>query len=307
MYELGICHSFGKPTIILTDEQQNIPFDINQVNYLRFALPENESSSDLEDTANKIGAVAEKLSSNRLAAGNPVSAVLPDFLNYAFPINPRDILQDAAERIEKHSQQCQSYANEIVEIAKRVATARLPSEGFLQSVRKRYQQFLLVFSKWILMNMSYQHLRNYNQDFESFGSALDSFGKASYALATHNQELASTKASIRRCLTTMVVMQTSIEKVIKNIGILIEEVHKGGFWRDHFPGILKIAGSAVSPSSMVTFLVLLLGPFTESRQPGVWTAELEETKRLCEFLKQKSELASELVNLEASIEKKLAG
>jgi hypothetical protein len=66
MYEVGLAHALGKPIILLTRSQEDVPFDLKSLRYIYYDTENPDWGSDLRD--NLTGALAKVLESATMAA-----------------------------------------------------------------------------------------------------------------------------------------------------------------------------------------------------------------------------------------------
>src|SRR4029453_6861595 len=66
MYEVGLAHALGKPIILLTRNQEDVPFDLKSLRYIYYDTENPDWGPDLKD--NLTGALEKVLESAMLAS-----------------------------------------------------------------------------------------------------------------------------------------------------------------------------------------------------------------------------------------------
>src|SRR6266542_807448 len=69
MYELGICHTFGRPTVLLTQSINDLPFDLRSYNTHEYST-HFAAAAKLQAT---LKAIAQQARDGTIQFGNPVS------------------------------------------------------------------------------------------------------------------------------------------------------------------------------------------------------------------------------------------
>ena len=81
-YELGISHTMQKPTVLLTQSIEDVPFDLKSYRVVQYSVRFDEApelSQVLKD-------IVEKAKSGKLGFGNPVTDFLPQMREVGLPI-----------------------------------------------------------------------------------------------------------------------------------------------------------------------------------------------------------------------------
>jgi hypothetical protein len=80
-YELGISHTMQKPTVLLTQPNEDIPFDLKSYRRIPYSTHFNEAPQ----LSQKLKEIGEKAKSGKLGFGNPVADFLPKMRGLKFP------------------------------------------------------------------------------------------------------------------------------------------------------------------------------------------------------------------------------
>ena len=80
-YELGISHAMQKPTVLLTQSNEDIPFDLKPYRVIPYSVHFNEAPQ----LSQKLRDIGEKTKNGKLGFGNPVSDFLPQMRGVKFP------------------------------------------------------------------------------------------------------------------------------------------------------------------------------------------------------------------------------
>lgn len=88
-YELGISHTMQRPTVLLAQTEEGIPFDITSYRVIRYSVRFDEAPK-LSQTLKELGVKAK---SGKLGFGNPVSDFLPQIRE---PVLPQPIKAEKA-------------------------------------------------------------------------------------------------------------------------------------------------------------------------------------------------------------------
>lgn len=80
-YELGVSHTMQKPTVLLTQSNEDIPFDLKSYRVVLYSTHFNKAPQ-LSQALKDIG---EKVKSGKLIFGNPVADFLPQMRGVKFP------------------------------------------------------------------------------------------------------------------------------------------------------------------------------------------------------------------------------
>ena len=80
-YELGLSHTMQKPTVLLTQSSEDIPFDLRSYRVIPYSTHFNEAPQ-LSQALKEIG---KKAKSGKLGFGNPVADFLPQMRGVKFP------------------------------------------------------------------------------------------------------------------------------------------------------------------------------------------------------------------------------
>jgi len=81
-YELGIAHTMQKPTVLLTQSVEDVPFDLKSYRVIQYSVRFDEASQLLQ-ALKKIG---QKAKGGDLGFGNPVGDFLPQMSELKFPV-----------------------------------------------------------------------------------------------------------------------------------------------------------------------------------------------------------------------------
>jgi len=96
-YELGISHTMQKPTVLLTQSSEDIPFDLSSYRVILYSTHFNEAPQ----LSQKLKEVGEKVKSGKLGFGNPVTDFLPQMRGRKFPPVTKDkraVMETEGER-----------------------------------------------------------------------------------------------------------------------------------------------------------------------------------------------------------------
>lgn len=80
-YELGISHTMQRPTVLLTQSIEDVPFDLKSYRVIPYSVRFDEAPQ-LSQTLRKLG---EKAKSGKLGFGNPVADFIPQMMGVEFP------------------------------------------------------------------------------------------------------------------------------------------------------------------------------------------------------------------------------
>jgi hypothetical protein len=80
-YELGIAHTMQKPTALLTQSSEDIPFDLRSYRMVTYSTHFDEAPQLLR----RLQEIGEKAKSGEIGFGNPVSDFLPEMRGTKFP------------------------------------------------------------------------------------------------------------------------------------------------------------------------------------------------------------------------------
>lgn len=80
-YELGISHTMQRPTVLLTQSSEDIPFDLRSYRVILYSTHFNEAPQ----LSQKLKEAGEKAKSGKLGFGNPVADFLPKMRGVKFP------------------------------------------------------------------------------------------------------------------------------------------------------------------------------------------------------------------------------
>ncbi len=80
-YELGISHTMQRPTVLLTQSIEDVPFDLKSYRVIQYSVRFDEAPR-LSQTLKELG---EKAKSGKLGFGNPVADFIPQMTGVEFP------------------------------------------------------------------------------------------------------------------------------------------------------------------------------------------------------------------------------
>jgi uncharacterized coiled-coil DUF342 family protein len=96
-YELGVSHAMKKPTVLLSQSSEDIPFDLKPYRVILYSTHFNEAPQ----LSQKLKEIGEKAKSGKLGFGNPVTDFLPQMSGVKFhPVtkDERAVIETEGER-----------------------------------------------------------------------------------------------------------------------------------------------------------------------------------------------------------------
>lgn len=199
MYELGICHTLGKPTVVLLEESQTLPFDLNQVHYISYP---KQISDDLEENVSqiqqKIQAVADQLNARDLDSGNPVSPILQNPLDHIYRVNPLDVLQSAAEDMSRLISVCSTHADKIETLVDQIPSFS-EDDGFFKFIANLSKSIVFGLIGIVLIRDIFANLETLQDRTRRFCDHVTAVANASRPLIDYKQDLFRVKTVLATC------------------------------------------------------------------------------------------------------------
>ena len=143
-YELGIAHAFRKPVILLTQNVDELPFDLRGYRVIDYT----PRFSDIARAKDKLLSLANEFASGSLRFGNPVTDFLPNALQepqlLASNSTPRPDQEDSAEELGvlDHALRLEEGVQALAAIIENVGNESEEQSEFLTSETARLQQLL---------------------------------------------------------------------------------------------------------------------------------------------------------------------
>ena len=91
LYELGIAHALGKPTVLLTQAVEEVPFDLRSYRMIVYSVHYAEAKA-LRD---RLGDIARRLRERSIRFGNPVTDFASGLIRMPEPVEPLEGLARA--------------------------------------------------------------------------------------------------------------------------------------------------------------------------------------------------------------------